>query len=146
LGCGGFGGNITSDNISPKHLLNIKRLAYEIRPLVHQSPAAQTASATMATASPAEPLKLRVDRFLQGRGFAPGAPLAPVQETPKAAAKPVEPVEKPATFVCEDDVRQAIKARRTITISERSIVTPAARDLGESEKVFRMAGVSSFAK
>ena len=31
LGCGGFGGNITSDNISPRHLLNIKRLAYEIR-------------------------------------------------------------------------------------------------------------------
>ncbi len=29
LGCGGFGGNITSDNISPLHLLNIKRLAYE---------------------------------------------------------------------------------------------------------------------
>jgi acetaldehyde dehydrogenase (acetylating) len=26
LGCGGFGGNITSDNISPRHLLNIKRL------------------------------------------------------------------------------------------------------------------------
>ena len=32
LGCGGWGGNITSDNISPKHLLNIKRLAYEITP------------------------------------------------------------------------------------------------------------------
>ena len=32
LGCGGFGGNITSDNISPRHLLNIKRLAYELRP------------------------------------------------------------------------------------------------------------------
>ena len=32
LGCGGWGGNITSDNISPRHLLNIKRLAYEIRP------------------------------------------------------------------------------------------------------------------
>ena len=32
LGCGGFGGNITSDNITPRHLLNIKRLAYEIRP------------------------------------------------------------------------------------------------------------------
>ena len=30
LGCGGWGGNITSDNISPRHLLNIKRLAYEI--------------------------------------------------------------------------------------------------------------------
>src|SRR5690242_4298065 len=32
LGCGGYGGNITSDNISPKHLLNIKRLAYEVSP------------------------------------------------------------------------------------------------------------------
>lgn len=27
LGCGSFGGNITSDNIGPQHLLNIKRLA-----------------------------------------------------------------------------------------------------------------------
>ena len=34
LGCGGYGGNITSDNISPRHLLNIKRLAYETRPAV----------------------------------------------------------------------------------------------------------------
>ena len=34
LGCGGYGGNITSDNISPRHLLNIKRLAYEISPAV----------------------------------------------------------------------------------------------------------------
>ena len=34
LGCGGYGGNITSDNISPRHLLNIKRLAYEITPVV----------------------------------------------------------------------------------------------------------------
>src|SRR6185312_4171471 len=32
LGCCGYGGNITSDNISPKHLLNIKRLAYEVSP------------------------------------------------------------------------------------------------------------------
>ena len=32
LGCGGYGGNITSDNISPRHLLNIKRVAYELRP------------------------------------------------------------------------------------------------------------------
>src|SRR5947208_17175 len=34
LGCGGDGGNITSDNISPRHLLNIKRLAYELTPVV----------------------------------------------------------------------------------------------------------------
>src|SRR5262245_31333237 len=34
LGCGGYGGNITSDNISPRHLLNIKRLAHEVSPVV----------------------------------------------------------------------------------------------------------------
>ena len=28
LGCGSLGGNITSDNISPLHLINIKRVAY----------------------------------------------------------------------------------------------------------------------
>jgi acetaldehyde dehydrogenase (acetylating) len=28
LGCGSFGGNITSDNIGPQHLLNIKRVAF----------------------------------------------------------------------------------------------------------------------
>jgi len=31
LGCGSFGGNITSDNITARHLLNIKRMAYGIR-------------------------------------------------------------------------------------------------------------------
>src|SRR3984893_18428800 len=36
LGCGGYGGNITSDNISPRHLLNIKRLAYEITPFANR--------------------------------------------------------------------------------------------------------------
>ena len=33
LGCGTPGGNITSDNISPMHLVNLKRLAYERRPV-----------------------------------------------------------------------------------------------------------------
>lgn len=31
LGCGSFGGNITSDNITARHLLNIKRMAYGIK-------------------------------------------------------------------------------------------------------------------
>ena len=29
LGCGSWGGNITSDNISPLHLMNVKRVAFE---------------------------------------------------------------------------------------------------------------------
>jgi acetaldehyde dehydrogenase (acetylating) len=32
LGCGAWGNNITSDNIGPQHLLNVKRLARGIRP------------------------------------------------------------------------------------------------------------------
>nr|WP_275899639.1 aldehyde dehydrogenase family protein [Bacillus piscicola] len=31
LGCGSYGGNITGDNISARHLINIKRLAYGIK-------------------------------------------------------------------------------------------------------------------
>lgn len=33
LGSGTWGGSITSDNVTPLHLINIKRLAYEINPL-----------------------------------------------------------------------------------------------------------------
>jgi acetaldehyde dehydrogenase (acetylating) len=33
LGCGTWGGSITSDNVTPLHLINIKRLAYEIHPV-----------------------------------------------------------------------------------------------------------------
>ena len=43
LGCGGWGGNITSDNITPRHLLNIKRLAYEVRPAMTNRPDAARA-------------------------------------------------------------------------------------------------------
>jgi ethanolamine utilization cobalamin adenosyltransferase len=47
--------------------------------------------------------------------------------------------EKIADFVCEDDVRQAVKQGRKIVIGERTIVTPAARDLGEEHRVFTQA-------
>jgi hypothetical protein len=50
---------------------------------------------------------------------------------------PTEPTSAtPAEFVCEDDVRAAIRAGQTLLIGEKTIVTPAARDLGEAEKVF----------
>lgn len=37
LGCGSPGGNITSDNIGPQHLMNVKRVAWESRPIEHRS-------------------------------------------------------------------------------------------------------------
>jgi hypothetical protein len=50
LGCGGYAGNITSDNITPLHLINVKRLAYE-RP--RGGSAAKPA--TQPVAAPAKP-------------------------------------------------------------------------------------------
>ena len=37
LGCGSPGGNITSDNIGPQHLMNIKRVAWESRGVEHRT-------------------------------------------------------------------------------------------------------------
>ena len=37
LGCGAPGGNITSDNIGPQHLMNVKRIAWEARPVEHRT-------------------------------------------------------------------------------------------------------------
>ncbi len=37
LGCGALGGNITSDNIGPHHLMNIKRVAWESRAIEHRT-------------------------------------------------------------------------------------------------------------
>jgi hypothetical protein len=45
-------------------------------------------------------------------------------------------VAKPAEFVCEDDVRSAVKNGEKILVGEKTIITPAARDAGEDAKVF----------
>ena len=45
LGCGSWGNNITSDNVGPQHLINVKRLAYETREYVADLSAAATSSA-----------------------------------------------------------------------------------------------------
>jgi len=47
LGCGSPGGNITSDNIGPQHLMNIKRVAWESRAVEHRTiPAEQRLAAS----------------------------------------------------------------------------------------------------
>src|SRR5262245_31974908 len=83
LGCGGYGGNITSDNISPRHLLNIKRLAYELSPAVSRFDKTGTAPARRApapqpqpSAISAEALTRRIDEFLGSRGFKTSSPSA----------------------------------------------------------------------
>jgi acetaldehyde dehydrogenase (acetylating) len=133
LGCGGSGGNITSDNISPKHLLNIKRLAYETTParVAAERPSSQLTSENPAKARIGvthEMLGEQIDRFLSSRGITGTASASLTPETATA--------QQPAQFVCEDDVRQALRAGQKIVLNARSIVTPAARDLGEEKRIF----------
>ncbi|WP_396623401.1 aldehyde dehydrogenase family protein [Luteitalea sp.] len=165
LGCGGYGGNITSDNISPMHLLNIKRVAYELRPAPGPSPAARPPAMSAASESslrPAVPervrtlesstLSARIDGFLASRGITPDTTLVvggrqgeagpaaqvPAPVAPAAPAPPTVELQPPSAavdFVCEDDVRQALRAGQRIRLSARAIVTPAARDLGDAHDV-----------
>ena len=173
LGCGGWGGNITSDNISPRHLINIKRLAYEVTPAVVRKPIPSTTSvvspaveAFVKAALPRPPapppvpggiavdvIARRIDEFLSSRGYRastskpePTAPsVSPAAATALPTKIPPQPESKPSVeetptdFVCEDDVRQAMRQSRKIVIGERTIVTPAARDLGEQHRVFVQA-------
>ena len=145
LGCGGYGGNITSDNISPRHLLNIKRLAYEMTPAaepVRASAPRAGRGRRVRPASRADALTRRIDAFLGSRGYR--------AEARRRASRPCRSrgprrlgglcglgrlcvlVDSPLDFVCEDDVRAALSAGRKLVISERAIVTPAARELGEA--------------
>lgn len=126
LGCGAYAGNITSDNITPLHLINIKRLAYE-RP---------------RGAAPKESgIREKVAAFVEhrvGRASSPVAATAPPALPAPAAASPhPSPAgrEPAADFVSEDDVRRAIREGRIIRVKARAIVTPAARDAAAGRDV-----------
>jgi acetaldehyde dehydrogenase (acetylating) len=148
LGCGAAAGNITSDNVGPQHLYNIKRLAYAVRTPAQafETPAGQPAKPADA---PKTAIQI-VDRFLSRRGIAPpAAPVAATAAAPPpppapvpscaACAAPVPPKPPIVDFVCEDDVRTAIKHSRKIYIGPKTIVTPAARDLASPGDILVLA-------
>jgi acetaldehyde dehydrogenase (acetylating) len=224
LGCGSWGGNVTSDNISPWHLMDIKRVAFETRAVPSKRPAARAGAQTSAaprSPSPAPAVGAQrpaagvsrdeiaqiVDRFLSQRqppapqtsaaplptaqphafvqkdvdiephrvspsgGAAPQPEAAPTAQAhggnggnggaqqsnaqaPRASAPteaeaaPPPPKQQPAAsangkravdFVCEDDVRRAVQKGEKIYVGARTIITPAARDMGEASEVFAKA-------
>jgi acetaldehyde dehydrogenase (acetylating) len=132
LGCGAYAGNITSDNITPLHLINIKRLAYERRPAREGPPAAARPAGAAAS------LQDKVEAFLDSR--LPRSGDAAAGETPSAGPGPSPPPDQaPLDFVCEDDVRRALREGRTLRVSAKAIVTPAARDLAAGTTVLELA-------
>jgi len=191
LGCGSWGGNVTSDNVSPLHLMDIKRVAFETRPVKSARPAVAVSSVSAAKAPANAPTQERqpvvaaggkiareeiaaiVDRFLAGRREeTPDAPppspeigsmytgsdqksqstsqsYSAGQSAPKpgngSTSEPAKPPRaaqssdnghKAIDFVSEDDVRRAIQKGEKIYVNARTIITPAARDMGEPAEVF----------
>ncbi|HEX8494697.1 MAG TPA: aldehyde dehydrogenase family protein [Pyrinomonadaceae bacterium] len=55
LGCGSWGGNVTSDNVSPLHLMDIKRVAFETRAVKSARPALAAQSQTTSAPTGARP-------------------------------------------------------------------------------------------
>lgn len=68
LGCGAVGGNITSDNISPLHLINIKRVAFELREAT-AAPSESTASSSTPERTSSVSLEEKIHKFLDQRGI-----------------------------------------------------------------------------
>jgi acetaldehyde dehydrogenase (acetylating) len=174
LGCGSWGGNVTSDNVSPIHLLDIKRVAFETKAVSRQRSAvsgqtqisnfqfpSEAQKPKTASQSPKrEEIAAIVDKFLsQKLSEAPKAS-APT-ETPEQIQNPKSEIRngtespvktiihelkpqsatngsKPSAvdFVSETDVRQAIEKGEKIYVTAKTIITPAARDLGEEKEIF----------
>jgi acetaldehyde dehydrogenase (acetylating) len=128
LGCGAVAGNSTSDNITPLHLINIKRLAYAVdaTPMPNEIDPKTIDRAQIVSA---------VERFLAARATGQvGNPLRSVEAKPDAAI----PEPTITDFVCEDDVRKAIAQSRKIFIGPKTIVTPSARDLAGPHDILIM--------
>src|SRR5437762_8709149 len=137
LGCGGYGGDNTAGNISPRHLLNIKRLAYEMSPVVSRwdraggvvpsNPGPKLPAAPARPPAPtgiaADALNRRIDQFLGARGFKAIASTSDVdrmsiRSTSDGNRMPVgstsQADQTPLDFVCEEDVRRAIQAGKKL--------------------------------
>ncbi len=155
LGCGSPGGNITSDNITALHLINRRRLAFEIRPAESVQYAGQeTGSVGSTRPAPATEtiralVRSVVEDYLEQKkkDLAPtDLSIPPVEAPPAPRAKssgiaaappPAAPKRGPAVdFVCEEDVKQALKKQAKIVVNAKTIITPAARDVGEGQSVF----------
>jgi acetaldehyde dehydrogenase (acetylating) len=115
LGCGAQGNNITSDNISPLHLINLKRVAYGVRDVSEAKPMSSTKSSMMTKtvavstlvptpSAPPPPAPTRtnsrratiedvVDRWLGNRSHSPVRDVAP--DVPLSAVVPVSTVVAP---------------------------------------------------
>ena len=144
---------MTSDNISPHNLMDIKRVAFETKPVNSgvkisnkmatpvQYTQQQVRSAPKVNR---EDIATIVDKFLSKKlSEAPAAPdkidSKPADRSPTVihrVADNASASESPVDFVNEDDVRTALTKDKKIYINKKTIITPAAKDLGDEKEVF----------
>lgn len=159
LGCGSWGGNVTSDNVSPIHLMDIKRVAFETKPINagvrNVLPSTANVAATARQTISRDQVAALVDKFLSTKVVKDEKPAVPEPAETLIVEAPVEsPVRtiihelrpqsltengfssEPVDFVSETDVRDAIAKGKKIYITAKTILTPSARDLGEEKDVF----------
>jgi acetaldehyde dehydrogenase (acetylating) len=164
LGCGSWGGNVTSDNISPRHLVDIKRIAFETKPINQIASAERSVARAASSGAMVDRASIAalVDRFLAERQIhqhsqatasststSSGEPAVealphpiptPLPTATNAQASGLSPSSaangRVYDFVCEEDVKRAIAAREKIYVNQKTIITPAARELGEEREVF----------
>lgn len=157
LGCGAIAGNSTGDNVGPMHLVHVKRIAAMVReagPIPGSS--GTVSSGTMVDRNQilsaveryvasrgvrglpvqGDVASAVVDRFLAKRA---GPVVAPAVAAAARVVVPVSPVGVDIVpFVCEDDVRQAMRREVKIHIGPKTILTPSARDLGTQYDILVM--------
>ena len=91
LGCGAMVGNITSDNIGPQNLINIKRLAYSTRQPQEAFEMPIDSKSAPGAPGPIErsAVAAAVERYLASRGIPIAASAAPVAQAPRPVASVV---------------------------------------------------------
>ena len=160
LGCGSWGGNVTSDNVSPIHLMDIKRVAFETKPVNKAvvsgqwSVVGKEAGSSASLSGKREKIAALVDKFLSQKLAEMPQDTQPLEKPVAAAEQSASPVKTvihelrpqsltengashiPVDFVSETDVRAAIDKGNKIYITAKTILTPSARDLGEEKEVF----------
>ncbi len=156
LGCGAIAGNITSDNVGPLHLINVKRIAYAVRTPedAFETPAAAPGDRVAVVAAVERYLAGRgvlskpetvnvvssvVDLFLSAKKRAGGEGDSPAKSTAGESPAPPAPTPAIVDFVCENDVRDAMRASRKIYVGPKTIITPSAREYGDQFGILVLA-------
>lgn len=154
LGCGSWGGNVTSDNVSPIHLMDIKRVAFESKPVSKiNTQKSQSVVNKAPNNSKRQEIASIVDSFLKKKlseipaqndsgqsitevKIKADSPVKTIIHEIKPQPQPTVTKPKAVDFVSENEVREAIQKGEKIYIHAKTIITPSAKDLGEEKEVF----------